>query len=185
MLLLGSLGTIGMTYRIGPEFLEGDTTKQKSAKACDLHWKKGTNWQGRCRKGKCRMSLKSIQWIAGPLNPEGPNLETFQDLGTRLKFSGEIETNDIVKPNLSSCWRSNPNTWGVHDHAAKTRTLDPARGEHGHCARGRVSDVCKHPLESYSWIFPGLLLQNRRRLDNQWFSSLASPPGPRKRFLEG
>ena len=30
-------------------------------------------------------------------NPEGPNLETFQDLSTRLKFSSKIETNDIFK----------------------------------------------------------------------------------------
>ena len=28
---------------------------------------------------------------------EGPNLEKNQDLGTRLKFSSEIETNDIFK----------------------------------------------------------------------------------------
>ena len=32
--------------------------------------------------------------------PEGPNLEKTQDLGTRLKFSSEIEINDIFKRKL-------------------------------------------------------------------------------------
>ena len=35
-------------------------------------------------------------WFAKPI-PEGPNLEKIRVLGTRLKFSSEIETSDIFK----------------------------------------------------------------------------------------
>ena len=35
--------------------------------------------------------------MSGAQNPEDPNLEKIQDLGTRLKISSEIETNDIFK----------------------------------------------------------------------------------------
>ena len=40
---------------------------------------------------RAELKVPDLRW------PEGPNLEEIQALSTRLKFSTEIETNDIFK----------------------------------------------------------------------------------------
>ena len=44
-----------------------------------------------------REAPDTLAFLSGPENPEGPNLEKFQDRPPGLKFSSEIETNDIFK----------------------------------------------------------------------------------------
>ena len=72
---------------------QGKSENKKARKS-----KKSKDWRVRVSKLlNCALNSVSSARVRKNRYPRGPNLETIQDLSTRLKFSSEIETNDILK----------------------------------------------------------------------------------------